>query len=76
MASEPKVTYEVWSRDVSTGDAHPGDRSDAGFIGKTVPTCLATEYNFTEETNARNEGRPLHRKFIVVKATTTYEEVL
>jgi hypothetical protein len=73
--AEPRVTYEVWDRSVVTGRAAPhGDH--IGFVGEWVPQDIANRLNGEEVETALAEGRSVRRKFIVVKATTTFEEVL
>jgi hypothetical protein len=68
------VTYEIWERSANgtLTRRHHGNREfpDPGTAGS-----LAAGYNATERENARQERRPINRTFIVIKATTTFEEI-
>jgi len=74
--AEPRVTYEVWERNIVSQRALPFGGGHEGYIGAAVPQLVADRLNGEEVEAALAEGRSVRRQFIVVRGTTHFEEVL
>jgi len=73
--AEPRVTYEVWERNLATGKAYPYfDHKD--YTSPESARAIADGLKGNEVQAATAEARHIRRYFTVVKATTTFEEVL
>lgn len=72
LAIAPKVTYEVWDRDIETKQMRGVAGGTYGLVRRGPAEMIAEQYNDEERENAREERRKVRSEYVIVAATTTY----
>lgn len=72
LVVDPNVSYEVWERDLRSGETKRWDGNPAAGMGCDIAGAKVEQFNKAQDYLDRYEDGPT-REFFIVKTTTTYE---